>query len=140
VLRSARQRVLLSIVAEHGQPISTTDLSRITGETLGATAHHVRALAREGLLEWAGERRARGALQTFYLVSEAGRAALREPRIDALLTLFGAFVTPRGGRLVRVQDLDDQAREELARAIERLRPEVAGIVEGATRRSKGPRG
>lgn len=140
MLRSARQRVLLSIVAEHGQPTSTTDLARITGETLGATAHHVRALSRNGMLEWAGERRARGALQTFYTISEAGREALREPRIDALLTLFGAFVVPRGGRLVRSVDLDDQARDQLHAIIERLRPEVAAIIEAATQRSRRPRG
>ncbi|HEU4976438.1 MAG TPA: helix-turn-helix domain-containing protein [Baekduia sp.] len=139
-LRSARQQALLSIVAEHGQPITTTELSRITGETLGATAHHVRALARAGFIAWAGERRARGALQTFYVASATGRAALREPRVEALLTLFGAFVAPGEGRVAALLDLDAQARDELHGVIERLRPDVAGIVAGATRRSRAPRG
>lgn len=140
MLRSARQRILLSIVAERGQPASTTDLARITDETLGATAHHVRALARAGLLDWAGERRARGALQTFYVVSDAGRAALRVPRVDALLTLYGAFTAPGDGRIACVDDLDEQACADLRHVIERLRPEVTAIVSDAMRRSRRPEG
>ena len=132
--------MLLSIVAEYGQPISTTDLAQITEESLGATAHHVRAMVKDGLLDWAGERRARGALQTFYVISEEGSLALREPRIDALLTLFGAFVTRQNGKLKLVSRLDHQAGEELVAVIERLKPEVQAIVDAATQRSTGPTG
>lgn len=97
-------------------------------------------MVKAGLLDWAGERRARGALQTFYVISEDGRAALREPRVDALLTLFGAFVSRRNGQVKLVTRLDQQAGDELHVVLERLKPEVQAIIDAATQRSTEPTG
>jgi hypothetical protein len=133
-LTSPRQGVLLSIIAEVDRPISTTELARLVGQSLGATAHHVRALARQGLIEWAGERRVRGALQTFYVPSDAGMLALRAPRIEALLTLFGtsSMLVDEGSSAA--VELDEGAHEELRRVIEDLRPRVERIVAAAAAR------
>jgi predicted ArsR family transcriptional regulator len=130
---SDRQRIILSIMAECGRPISTTELARIVGQTLGATAHHVRALARRGLIEWAGERRVRGAMQTFYVVTEHGTAALKRPRLDALMTLFGVVPTD-GDRLLPIPDFDAEARAELQALVAELRPRVERILAGAVAR------
>lgn len=130
-VRSPRQRVLLSILADADRPLRTTELAHMTGQTLGATAHHVRALARTGHIDWAGERRVRGAMQTFYRPSEAGHMALRRPRTEALLTIVGARAS-YDGHAPGVPSLDEAAQRELEELVERIRPVVEGIVREAT--------
>lgn len=119
---------MLSIVAAHGRPISTSDVARVTGQSLGATAHHMRALAGSGFLDWAGERRARGALQTFYVVSEQGREALRVPRVEALFLLVGAVVTDAGAGLSPIARLDEQAIDAVAKLFDTVRPRLEAIA------------
>lgn len=133
-VRSPRQRVLLSILADGDRALSATDLARLTGQSLGATAHHVRALARMGLIEWAGERRVRGAMQTFYRPTEGGLAALRRPRTEALLTLVGARAS-YDGEAPAVPSLDADAQAELEALVDRIRPEVEAIVQRAVSRA-----
>lgn len=133
-VRSPRQRVILSILAEGERPLSATDLARLTGQTLGATAHHVRSLARTNLIEWAGERRVRGAMQTFYRPTKKGVAALRRPRTEALLTLVGARASYED-HAPAVTALDDEARRELEALVERVRPEVDAIMQRAAKRA-----
>lgn len=136
-LSSPRQAVLLSILAEVDRPISTTELARVVDQTLGATAHHVRALARQGLIEWADEQRVRGALQTFYVISEAGLRALRVPRAEALLMLYGGVpALLDDGRTTAVR-LDEIAHEELRRLIEEMRPRVRRIIAATADRQEG---
>lgn len=133
-LRSPRQRVLLSLIADGERAISTTELARLTGQTLGATAHHVRALVRMELIEWAGERRARGALQTFYRATEAGLAALRRPRTEALLMLVGTRAS-YDRHAPAVPCLDAEAERDLEKLVQAIRPQVEGIVAQATARA-----
>lgn len=127
VLKSARQQAILGILAESERALSTTDLCRITGQTLGATAHHVRTLVRKGFIAWAGERRVRGALQTFYVASEPGRLALRRPRIEALLTLAGAGGVAADGESWFTR-LDAVAMDELRALAQGLKPELVAIA------------
>lgn len=133
-VRSPRQRVLLSILSEEERPLSATELARLTGQTLGATAHHVRSLARTGLIEWAGERRVRGAMQTFYRPTEKGLTALRRPRTEALLTLVGARAS-YDEKAPAVTTLDAEARRELEELVQRVRPEVEAIMARAAARA-----
>ncbi|HEU4976507.1 MAG TPA: helix-turn-helix domain-containing protein [Baekduia sp.] len=134
-VRSPRQRVLLSILAESERPLSATELAQMTGQTLGATAHHVRALARAGLIAWAGERRVRGAMQTFYRPTEEGLAALRRPRTEALLTLVGVRAS-YDDHAPAMMPLDDEARRELEALVDKVRPEVRAIIQRAASRKR----
>lgn len=98
----------------------------MVGESLGATAHHVRALVRRGLIEWAGERRARGAVQTFYTATQEGRSALAGPRVEAVL----AFVAPQvSGRLDddTLMRIDDLLNTTIARRVRDM-PEVQVLL------------
>lgn len=133
---SLHRHALLSIVAEHRQPISTTALSEITGQTLGATAHHVRGMASAGLLDWAGEPRARGALQTFYVASESGVEALRRPRAAALAFLFGTPTADDRGWFAAIDELDDTACAALDRLRLDLRPKIRDVVRESVERAE----
>lgn len=128
--RSPRQQALLAIFAELQRPTSASQLSALTGETLGATAHHVRNLARQGLIERAGERRMRGARQTFYTVTDDGHAALRRLPADSLLFLAGSMISHASGRPTPVK-FDDEAIDQLQKLIEKIRPELAAILPQA---------
>lgn len=129
-----RQRLLLTIFATSDRPLSTTDVAAMTGQTLGATAHHVRALAAGGYLTWSSERRVRGARQTFYVASPEALRALRVPRVTALLELTGmvgdACVQPGGSvRAVLPMDWSDEALHELEKIVEDVRPRLAAILQ-----------
>lgn len=128
--RSQRQQALLSLIADRGKPISTTDLSKLTGQTLGATAHHVRALAKLRLIEVAGIQRVRGAIKTYYVPTDVGREALRRPRVETMMILVGA-VSEHGRPRPSVAAFDDIAYDEVHRALEKLRPTLIEIAERA---------
>lgn len=110
--------MLLTIIASSERPLSTTDVCQVTRNTLGATAHHVRSLAKRGFIEWAGERRVRGALQTYYRITADGQSALLAAHIDSLIQLAGypAFYA------------DGEARDRLEALLEDVRPRVAAIL------------
>jgi DNA-binding PadR family transcriptional regulator len=125
------------LIADYGRAVSTTELTKATGATLGATAHHVRALARHGLIECAGVERVRGAIKTFYAPTEIGREALRRPRIETLVILVGA-VSDGSAPRPAVAYFDDIAYDEAHAELARLRPKLLAIAERARRRSQRP--
>lgn len=134
-LKSTRQQVVLSVAAEHGRPISTTEIARLIGQTLGATAHHVRRLVAGGYLAWAGERRARGAVQTFYMPSEAGLEALRRPRVEALFLLVGAVAVDPSCQLSPVAKLDERGMEHVLGVLASVRPRLEEAVRESQARN-----
>jgi DNA-binding MarR family transcriptional regulator len=136
--KNRQQDALLAIVVAYGRPVSAKELAELTGSTLGATAYHVRTLAKDGFIEWTDERRVRGAFQTFYKATPAGEGALRAVRTDALLTLFGELVVPaKDDGYPQAVALDDEARGELAKVVEQLRPKVKRILGKAAERGRG---
>lgn len=55
---------ILDVMRRYGEPISPTQMTRITGATIGATAYHIRELVTVGIVELADEGLVRGALST----------------------------------------------------------------------------
>jgi DNA-binding transcriptional ArsR family regulator len=119
----------------YGQPISPTRLAKITGDTLGSVAYHVRTLVSAGVVELADEGRVRGAVEHFYaLVADEEATQLTDP-IDTLMRLCGTLtVASTDGDYPRPVVLDEQARGELRDVLDELRPKVTKIVAGASRR------
>lgn len=66
-----RLRVLLAL--EH-ETLSPTELAQRFGVSVSALAYHVRALRDAGLLELVDTRLAGGSVQSFYGLSDRGRA------------------------------------------------------------------
>jgi DNA-binding transcriptional ArsR family regulator len=65
---------IVDVMRSYGKPISPTQLSRITGGTLGSVAYHVRTLVAAGVVELADEGRVRGAVEHFYALALDARA------------------------------------------------------------------
>lgn len=130
---------ILDAMRSYGRPISPTQLARITDNTIGSTAYHVRTLVQAGVIELADEGRVRGAVEHFYALAPGGDAATRlvDP-VEQLLRLCDALTMPaeNGGYPVPTA-LDDAAREKLRKVIARLQPEVQEIVQAATKRVAG---
>jgi DNA-binding transcriptional ArsR family regulator len=127
---------ILDAMRSYGRPISPTQLARITDNTIGSTAYHVRTLVEAGVIELADEGRVRGAVEHFYALVPGGDEAtqLVDP-VDQLLRLCGALTVPSAnGGYPLPTVLDDIAREKLRKVIARLQPEVQGIVQAATKR------
>jgi DNA-binding transcriptional ArsR family regulator len=127
---------ILDAMRSYGRPISPTQLARITDNTIGSTAYHVRTLVQAGVIELADEGRVRGAVEHFYALVPGGDEAtqLVDP-VDQLLRLCDALTVPAtNGGYPLPTVLDDQAREKLRKVIAKLRPEVQGIVQAATKR------
>lgn len=129
-----QQRILLAIFATSERALSTTDVSKLTDQTLGATAHHVRTLAARGYLAKAREHRVRGALQVFYVASPKGERALRVPRIAALLQLTGMVgdLRTQAGGLVRPllpTNWDEDALRKFDEVVEDVRPRLEAILQ-----------
>lgn len=116
-----RQRTLLRIFANSKTALSTTDVMHLTDQSLGATAHHVRALARRGYIVWASEHRVRGATQTFYVASATGHAATRRHRF---LTLMDLAEVPRQ----QLATMSEPAMAELGSLLDEVARRVAAIV------------
>jgi DNA-binding transcriptional ArsR family regulator len=126
---------IVDVMRSYGKPISPTQISRITGGTLGSVAYHVRTLTAAGVVELADEGRKRGAVEHFYaLVRDEGDAPLVD-QVGNLLSLCGALTVPAadGGYPVPVS-LDERARSDLKAIISRLQPKVREIAAAATRR------
>jgi DNA-binding transcriptional ArsR family regulator len=130
----AREQIV-DVMRSYGKPISPTQLSRITGGTLGSTAYHVRTLVSAGVVELADEGRVRGAVEHFYaLARDTEQTQLADP-VSQLLGLCGALTVPGpDGGYPRPAVLDASARKQLQKLITRLRPEVRDIVAAATAR------
>jgi DNA-binding transcriptional ArsR family regulator len=69
---------ILRLLLEGAEPLSAKHLSVKMDLPLGSVAYHVRVLRENGLLEIAGTRQRRGALQTFWrpYLSDTDREAL----------------------------------------------------------------
>jgi DNA-binding transcriptional ArsR family regulator len=127
---------ILDVMRSYGQPISPTQLARITGGTLGSTSYHVRTLVSAGVVELADEGRVRGAVEHFYALVPGDQKDLRltDP-IEQLLGLCGALTQPDpGGGYPHPTKLDELARERLTDVIAKVRPEVQAIAAEATGR------
>jgi DNA-binding transcriptional ArsR family regulator len=129
---------IIDVMRSYGRPISPTRLARVTGATLGSVAYHVRTLVGAGVVELADEGRVRGAVEHFYaLVPNEADTQLTDP-VGTLLGLCGALTVPSpDGGYPRPAELDDRARKELRSVLDKLRPQVQGIVAGAARRGEG---
>jgi DNA-binding transcriptional ArsR family regulator len=129
---------ILDAMRSYGEPISPTQLARITGATLGSTAYHVRTLVEAGVVELADEGRVRGAVEHFYaLVPGAEEDLPSTDPLTQLLRLCGALTVPAAdGGYPRPSVLDDLARERLLAVLDRLRPEVHQIVVASMARAE----
>jgi DNA-binding transcriptional ArsR family regulator len=127
---------IVDVMRSYGKPISPTQLSRITGATLGSVAYHVRTLVAAGVVELADEGRVRGAVEHFYgLVLDDRDAQLSDP-VGALLALCGALTVPGAeGSYPQPTTLDDHGRRDLRELIEKLQPKVRAIASASTARA-----
>src|ERR1700761_6151698 len=125
---------VVDVMRSYGKPISPTQISRITGGSLGSVAYHVRTLSAAGVIELADEGRVRGAVEHLYALVRDD-APLVDP-VGNLLSICGALTVPApaGGSPVPVP-LDEPARADLRAILDRVGPEVREIAAAATRRA-----
>jgi DNA-binding transcriptional ArsR family regulator len=127
---------IVDVMRSYGRPISPTQLSRITGGTLGSVAYHVRTLTAAGVVTLADEGRVRGAVEHFYMLSLSDDEASLSDPIDTLLSLCGALTVPGvNSDYPQPVVLDDRARRDLNRLITKLQPEVRAIASASTARA-----
>ena len=130
---------ILDVMRSYDKPISPTQLARITGNTLGSTAYHVRTLVTAGVVELADEGRVRGAVEHFYAIVPGGEdeTRLTDP-ITQLLGLCGALTVPDpAGGYPRPAIIDELAREQLNKLLGEVQPKVRAIAAAATARVRG---
>jgi len=142
VLRPHPSRdAILDAMSQYGRPISPTQLARITGASLGATAYHVRTLVAAEIVELAHEGRVRGAVEHFYrMVADADHPASLDP-VRQLLGVCGALTVPDPeGSFPTPSEIDAEARAELAEIVDKLRPWVQEIAAASTARVRRERG
>jgi predicted ArsR family transcriptional regulator len=127
---------IVDALGGHDEPLSPAKLSEVTGVTLGAVAYHVRTLHAAGLIELAREARVRGAVEHFYALTDIGREERLTDPAKVMLALCGALTQPGDGNgLPQPTPVDDQAREELSRLLDQLRPRVQKVAAAAARRA-----
>lgn len=71
--------VMLERCAE--QPTSAKDIAG-NKDQLPSVAYHIRELRKDGLIRRSGERRRRGAIQTFYVATPKGEEVLMQIGLD----------------------------------------------------------
>jgi DNA-binding transcriptional ArsR family regulator len=125
---------IVDVMRSYGKPISPTQITRVTGGTLGSVAYHVRTLAAAGVIELADEGRVRGAVEHLYALVRDD-APLVDP-VGNLLSICGSLTVPAtdGGYPIPVS-LDEAARRDLRAVIERIQPEVRQIAQTSTARA-----
>ncbi|MCW2985256.1 MAG: winged helix-turn-helix transcriptional regulator [Conexibacter sp.] len=135
-----RERIV-DALRSAGVPLSPARLSEVTGETLGATAYHVRTLRDAGIVVMADEGRVRGAVEHFYALAadEDATADWNDP-VAKLQAACDALTlpNPRGG-LPSPASLDEHARDELVALLDKIRPKVHKIVSDAANRHTAPK-
>ncbi|HEX5925867.1 MAG TPA: winged helix-turn-helix domain-containing protein [Baekduia sp.] len=141
-LRPHRARdTIADAMRTYDEPISPTRLAEITGLSLGSVAYHVRTLRDAGVVTLACEARVRGAVEHFYALVADNDADLNDPMVE-LQKLCGFLTVPGPNGYPTPLTLDEQARSEMQRMLDMLRPRVAKIIaaaakrEGAGRRSR----
>src|ERR1700712_5716864 len=113
---------IVDAMRSYGKPISPTRLSEVTGNTLGSVAYHVRTLLAAGVVTLAEEGRVRGAVEHFYALVPDNEADLNDPLVG-LQKLCGALTLPAAnGGYPQPIELDAQARTELQKLLDTLRP------------------
>ena len=126
---------IVDAMRSYGQPISPTRLSEVTGNTLGSVAYHVRTLLGAGVVVLAEEGRVRGAVEHFYALVPDNEADLNDP-VTGLQRLCGVLTLPTSnGGYPQPIALDGQARDELQKLLDALRPKVQRIVRETAKRS-----
>jgi DNA-binding transcriptional ArsR family regulator len=126
---------IVDAMRSYGQPISPTRLAEVTCNTLGSVAYHVRTLLSAGVVTLAEEGRVRGAVEHFYALVPDNEADLNDPVIG-LQKLCGALTLPvSNGGYPQPIVLDAQARGELEKLLDGLRPKVQRIVRETAKRS-----
>lgn len=91
--RHPARDAILDAMRQYGGPISPSQLARVTGASVGATAYPVRTLLAAEVIELVGEGRVRGAVEHFYtLVADVDHPALDPVR--QLLGLCGGLTVP----------------------------------------------
>jgi DNA-binding transcriptional ArsR family regulator len=126
---------IVDAMRSYGQPISPTRLAEVTGNTLGSVAYHVRTLLAAGVVVLAQEGRVRGAVEHFYALVPDTDTDLNDPLVG-LQKLCGVLTLPNAeGGYPQPIALDDQAREQLQKLLDTLRPKVQRIVRETAKRS-----
>ena len=129
------REAILDVMRQYGKPISPTQLARIAGITLGSTAYHVRVLLAAEVIELAGEKRVRGAIEHLYALVDAHTELGAASKVRQLLSLCGALTVPgsKGGFPLASQ-IDDEARSKLEALLAVLRSQVQEIAVSSTTR------
>lgn len=131
-----RRDGIIDAMRTYGEPISPTRLAEVTGYSLGSTAYHVRVLLKAGVVELADEGRARGAIEHFYALVDEHAAEVSDPLVG-LQTICGALTQEAaGGGYPKAVALDTQARVELQKILDSIRPKVVKIVARAADRAQ----
>lgn len=129
---------IVEIMRSYDKPISPTQLSRITGGSLGSVAYHVRTLSAAGVIELADEGRVRGAVEHYYALTLGDDEATLTDPATALLSICGALTVPdtaKGG-YPQPTALDQRARDDLRALVDTLKPKVQAIAVESTSRAK----
>ena len=135
-LRPHRARdTIADAMRTHGEPMSPTRLAEITGLSLGSVAYHVRTLRDAGVVRLAHEARVRGAVEHFYALVADNDADLNDPMVD-LQKLCGFLTVSGPDGYPTPLMLDEQARAEMQRTLEVLRPKVEKILNAAAKRQR----
>jgi DNA-binding transcriptional ArsR family regulator len=124
---------IVDTMRSYAKPISPTRLGEITGNTLGATAYHVRMLAAAGVVYLAKEGRVRGAVEHYYALVEETAPAINDPLVS-LQRVCGVLTIPTNDGYPLPVDLDALAREQLQTVLDKIRPQVEKIVRAAAER------
>jgi DNA-binding transcriptional ArsR family regulator len=126
---------IVDAMRSYGQPISPTRLAEVTGNTLGSVAYHVRTLLAAGVVSLAEEGRVRGAVEHFYALVPETETDLNDPLVG-LQKLCGVLTLPsEAGGYPQPIALDDQARAQLQKLLDALRPKVQRIVRETAKRA-----
>jgi DNA-binding transcriptional ArsR family regulator len=133
-----RDRVL-DLLRAHGHPLSPTQMARILGTSLSATAYHVRTLHEAGVLELCDEvggGSRRGAVEHFYgLVDERdSHIESRAPRILALAESL--TMAPEPGALPLPVPIDEVLDDELSAILADVAPRVQAAARRAVLRAQ----
>lgn len=70
---------ILRVMLTEGRPMSPVEVAPSTAEPLANVSYHFRALATAGMLKLVEQRPRRGALQNFYVLTDAARRLVSEP-------------------------------------------------------------
>jgi DNA-binding transcriptional ArsR family regulator len=130
---------IVDAMRSYGQPISPTRLAEVTGNTLGSVAYHMRTLLAAGVVELAEEGRVRGAVEHFYALVPDNEAEINDPLVG-LQKLCGVLTLPTGENgYPQPVPLDAEARAQMQKLLDGMRPKVQRIVRETAKRAAAGR-